>query len=321
MRHQFLREEWQRRWRRRGVTAAAAIALALALAGAGCGASGGPKRHRVLVQIEAQGYLASSSVSSFYLFSAPWIRPTFLQLGTPAARRRRLQTRSFTLTCEPPAGTLPLGARVCQDIARHPRAMLDPGPARSGCFGGDMPELKVVATVSGSKTSFGGRPFCNWPGGTAVAIYWEATQADSSRLDWIEPRLRCDEDPTLLERPTPWASLVACLRGFWTPRNERLIRLAASVPALAYLQPRRLFPHQIGARRCTIPAGGPRMTTLRGLCGVYLKHPRSNPTVNLVETWPRGHNRTARHVWQLTVANGRARLVGERGPLPPQRWR
>ena len=146
------------------------------------------------------------------------------------------QTKSFTLGCRPVTGTLPLALRVCRDIARHPRAMLNPLPARTNCSGSPtMPQLTVTTSRDGEKASFGGSPNCGWPGGAALAVYFLAAQRDAQGLDRSEPLLRCDDNPTLLARPTPWASVVACVRGLWTPRTERLIRVAERLPAIAAL--------------------------------------------------------------------------------------
>jgi hypothetical protein len=230
-------------------------------------------------------------------------------------------TSSFTLGCAPTSGTLPFAARVCGDIARHPGAMLNPLPARTTCAGGPtMPQLTVTTSRDGEKASFGGSPNCGWPGGTALAVYFLAAQRDAQGLDRSEHLLRCDDDPTLLARPTPWASVVACVRGLWTPRTERLIRLAERVPAIAALGA-SLFPTEIGARRCTIPAGGPYPgKLLHGLCGVTVKHVWSAPTVTFVETWPRTATTHARAILQVTITNGHARLSARRGVAPPQLW-
>jgi len=177
----------------------------------------------------------------------------------------------------------------------------------------------VVATLNAKVARFGGAPFCDWPGGTALGIYWEATQRDEKLLDRFAPRLRCDEDPVLLARPTPFASVVACVHGLWTPRSERLILLAERVPKIAALRPRVLFPSDLGARRCAIP--GPFAQKFHGLCGVYLKRVWSKPVVTFVETWPRRDHRTARHRWRVIVRNGRGSVVSETGPVPPQLWR
>jgi Tol biopolymer transport system component len=135
----------------------------------------------------------------------------------PVLRER--PTSSFSLTCAPVSGTLPFAQRICGDIGRHPRAMLDPGKPRTNCGGSLVaPLLRVTARFGQKQTVLSGMPFCNWPGGTALGIYWAATKQDAQTLDRFEPRLRCGEDPVLLARPTPWASVNACRHGLWTAR-------------------------------------------------------------------------------------------------------
>jgi hypothetical protein len=225
---------------------------------------------------------------------------------------------TFSLRCDPAGGTLPFAPRVCRDIAAHPQAMLAPTRARSLCVGGpNMPGLTV--TLDGH-ASLNGSPFCNWPGGTALGIYWAASRHDAAMLARVEPRLRCDDDPALLVKPTPWASVAACVHGRWTPRTERLIRIAGRVPALDGFFPARLFPVDIGARRCTIPTGGLAMRRLRGTCGVNVTRVWGTPTVAFVERWPTATG-SARHMWRVIVRRGRPTLADESGPTPPQRRR
>lgn len=237
--------------------------------------------------------------------------------------RRVQQSQSFSLTCNPTGGTLPLADRICGDIARYPRAMLDPRYAQRVVCGALMegPSLSVVATVGGRATRFGGQPvFCE-PGGVGLVVYDAAVRQDTQTLDLIEPRLRCDEDDFLFSTPTPTASVVACVRGLWTPRAEVLIRTATQLPSLAAIQAAQIFPTDPGAEPCTIDAGGPGPgRTLEGDCGVSLKNVWSSPTVSFVENWPVGA-KTARHVWHVTVANGVALLASQSGPVPPQLWR
>lgn len=125
---------------------------------------------------------------------------------------RHRHVRTFTLGCRPVAGTLPLASRVCVDIARHPVAMLDPPPARTTCSPpAGSSELTVVADANGSRTTFGGVPDCDWPGGVGLAVYYAAITRDVRALGLIEPRLHCDENPALLLKPTPWRKVEACL--------------------------------------------------------------------------------------------------------------
>ena len=269
----------------------AAVAAALLVAGRGCG---GGRHSAINVRITVTTY--------------------------PSAKRT---TQSFTLGCRPVSGTLPLRVRVCGDIARHARAMLDPGPARSTCGGGPFMAVLTISTVdNGKHADFAGSPGCGWPGGTPLSVYFSAVRQDRHGLDLMEPRLRCDSDPTLLARPTPWASVTACVRGLWTPRTARLIRIAERVTPIGALQPLRLFPTQIGARRCAIPAGGPfRRKPLQGLCSVSVKRVWSTPTITFAETWPLTTGAHARSVLQVTVVDGHARLTSRRGSVPPQLWR
>ena len=228
-------------------------------------------------------------------------------------------TKSFTLTCDPTGGTLPFAAQVCDAIAAHRRAMLDLPRSRSFCsgaFGG--PNLAIVATTGTRTVRFGGQPFCDWPGGTALGIYWAASQHDLRTLVKVEPRLRCDTDPRLLAMPTPWASVSACIHGLWTARSEHLIAeatLAAGLPAGA----RALFPRDRGALPCAIPIGGPiQGKTMPGTCGVSVRDVKSVPTVTFVEDWPRGGKPDHRYSWQITISRRGPRVTQQTGPIPPQ---
>ena len=182
-------------------------------------------------------------------------------------------------------------------------------------LGGPTKWVTVVArSGGGSRTlsSVGG--YCG-PDEVGGAAYFAATQQDTQALDRLEPRLRCDEEPFLFTEPSPNASIVACIRGLWTPRAEAWIRRAAAVPAVAALRPGRLFPQDIGARPCAIRSG---RRTLRGMCGVYLTHRGHTANVSFVETWPLEPKGKASHVWRVVVENGAASLVSESGPVPPQ---
>lgn len=232
-------------------------------------------------------------------------------------------THVFSLACDPARGSLPLAARVCADIRRHPQAMLEPLPFRSTCAGGPlMPELTVTTARAGKTASFTGSPGCGWPGGTPLSVYFAATQRDTHLLRLMEPRLRCEDDGTLLAQPIPWASVTACVHGLWTPRSERLIRLAEHARKLALIRPAGLFPSDIGARRCEIPAGDPHASAfVRGSCGVYVTKVWPTPRVTFVEDWPRSTGRGFwRHRWHVVIRNGRPALVTETGPVAPQFW-
>jgi hypothetical protein len=228
--------------------------------------------------------------------------------------------RSFTLACNPTGGSLPLGADVCRDVNLHPTAMLNPPKPRWTCAGpAGGPTLTVTTSTRGATHSFGGEPGCDWPVGPTLEVYWAAIQHDEKALARVEPTLRCEEDPMLLARPTPRASAVACVHGRWTPRSEELIRLAETTPALAALQPSRLFPQDIGAVDCTIQAGGlVRGRKLAGLCGVTMKNVWSKATVSFTEDWPSGGGKTARHIWHVIIQGNRVLTTSQSGPVPPQ---
>jgi hypothetical protein len=245
-----------------------------------------------------------------------------VRVTTYDAPSHKAAEHRFTLGCETTSGSLPLAARICADIARHPVSMLSPGRARSVCGGLVFgPVVAVSANRSGHKSSFGGQPGCGWPGGTALAIYWAAANRDTRTLAIFEPRLRCDDDPALLAMPSQWDSIAACTHGRWTPRSERLIRLATTAPQLAALQARALFPHDIGTRRCAFNAGGPTAKKVEGLCGVGLKKVWSTPEVTFAEQWSRSGGRTWRHQWRVRIDGRHPALVSQQGSVPPQMWR
>jgi hypothetical protein len=237
------------------------------------------------------------------------------------------RVRSFTLTCNPVGGTLPLAQRICRDIKLHRKAMLDPpkpGPPRKTivCSGGrSMPLVSVRATRGGTTRTFSGSPNCDWPGSQALAVYFEAASNDTSSLPMSELELRCDEDPTLLSVPTPLASVVACRHGLWTAHAENLIRIAASAPKLVAFQAATFFPHDVGALPCTIHAGGAYPgKKLPGLCGVTIHNPWAEATVSFTEDWPIAAGRTARHIWHVLIKRNHVIATTETGAPPPQTW-
>src|SRR3954452_17882876 len=94
--------------------------------------------------------------------------------------RGEVATKRFSLGCMPVSGSLPLRARVCQDIAAHRQAMLRPRRARSSCGGSPLAPVVQVDSVDGSRhSSFSGMPWCGWPGGTPLTIYWDASRGDA----------------------------------------------------------------------------------------------------------------------------------------------
>ena len=234
----------RRAWPQAAVVAAVATGLL-----AGCGGSH-PKR-AISIQVKVTSYTSAGKARS----------------------------SPYSLTCGPTGGTLPLAALVCTDIDSHPQAMLAPVPARSVCVGSPFMaqvEVKVMRGPRGLTFSpFAGNPNCDWPGGTPIAIYYAASVKDTHTLSRVEPLLRCEDDPMLLAKPTPWASVVACTRGLWTPASERDIRKAEGAPQLAPLSPSTLFPRDIGAIHCRIPAGGPDPTN----AGRRVRRPSHRATV------------------------------------------
>jgi hypothetical protein len=268
------------------VVAALAVGAVLALTGAGCGGS------RSAIQLE--------------------LRVTSYPNGKQTTKR-------FTLGCRPTSGSLPLAARVCRDIARHPQAMVAPRAPRSTCGGGPLMPTVDVVVVRGAPGGFSGSPGCGWPGGTPSSIYYAASIRDRHTLNLLERRLRCEDDPAFFVRPSPWASILACTHGLWTPAAERAIGVAETSSALQLLRPEKLFPADPGVVRCRIPAGGPVSRSgpriLDGLCGVSLTGPASDKTVHFVETWAQGRH-VSRHRWTVHGAT----LVTQSGPVPPQLW-
>jgi hypothetical protein len=240
---------------------------------------------------------------------------------------RRMQ--SFTLTCNPRGGSLPFAARICEDIKLHPKAMVDPptpGPPpdkRSSCSGGPfMPQVSVRARRNGRIRTFSGSPGCDWPGGQAIAVYFDAAEGDARDLPRSELELRCDEDPTLFTVPTPLASVAACRHGLWTAHAEQLIRIAAATPELAALGAAHLFPHDVGALPCTIHAGGPYPgSRLAGTCGVTIRNPWATATVSFTEDWHSTPGRTARHIWHVAIKRKRVIATSQSGTPPPQLWK
>jgi hypothetical protein len=222
----------------------------------------------------------------------------------------------FTLGCSPESGTLPLRASVCRDIAAHRQAMLAPRHQMTTCSGGPEVPVVQVDVVQGAKGSrFGGMVGCGWPGGTPLAIYFDASRNDARVLRLDSARLRCEDDPAFFAKPTPWASINACTHGLWTPAAERDIRRAEAARQLTLLHPRSLFPADPGVVRCRIPAGGPTTRTFYGLCGTDLTGPASRKLVHFVETWAQG-KRIFRHHWTLRGTT----LISQSGPVPPQLW-
>ena len=241
---------------------------------------------------------------------------------TPTLRARRGKTRRYSLRCSPPGGSMPDAKRLCRDIALHPVSMLTPPHARSVCAGAIFaPEVSISGFAHGERIAFGGEPGCDWPGGAALAIYWSAVTGNKRFLAAWEGRLRCDDNPTLLAKPTPWRSVFACTHDLWTPRNAKLIRLAETLAQIHGLRPHELFPSQIGVRSCRLPAGGPSLGRhiLVGKCEVNVTDPWKAPRVSFTESWPVG-SRTDRHTWVVVIRHDEPHLDSQRGKTPPQYW-
>jgi hypothetical protein len=245
------------------------------------------------------------------------------------------QIQTFTLTCDPVGGTMPLADRMCNDIEQHPAAMLAPRQVGPQILCGGIPNaptVSVSATANGVTNVFG--PSCDNPGGVAASIYWAAARNDEQSLDELEPQLVCDEDPGLYRQPT-FPSIFACLGGLWTDHAAQAIRTAETTSQIAKLAPRKLFPHRIGAQACTLPG------SIGGQCGVLENESGSASIVTFVEYWGAGalapaptqnkhdldHNfltnftTTApgkRHNWRVVIRNDKVVDVSQSGPVPPQ---
>jgi hypothetical protein len=211
----------------------------------------------------------------------------------------------FTLTCNPPAGTMPFAARLCADIAKHPIGMLTPvSPASAAC---SINFRTAIATASAAIPSFlappgstrgrtqtrltvsvqSGGETTELPGGCAAGpayfIYLAAAANDAATIARLEPELRCEEgaNALALESELPSAA-EACFSGAWTAANARMIRIAEQAPAIAALHPAQLFTAEPGTRLCNL-AG----TTSQ--CGVWV----AGSTVSFAVDWS-GHPMTAR---------------------------
>jgi hypothetical protein len=192
--------------------------------------------------------------------------------------------------------------------------MLAPLPARSACSPGAFAPNVAVAVEHGA--SFTGIPFCGWPGGTPLAIYWAASRSDARTLAVAEQRLRCEDDPALFAKP--WASIAACVHGLWTRAAERAIRVAERARRLALVRAATIFPPDPGVVRCRIP--GPFARAYGGLCGVRLTGPPSRKLVRLVEAWSEGLSAQldgARFDGDRTAGSGAAAALALMTSRPP----
>jgi hypothetical protein len=113
----------------------------------------------------------------------------------------------FTLHCDPTGGDMPNRVELCRLIAKHPQAMLFPFHSISAC---DIPASVKVSGVSHGRVVRFDRSICEWPGSTGSFAYYAATFSPHD-LAIAAVRLRCDEDPSLLRKPTPWTRVHACM--------------------------------------------------------------------------------------------------------------
>src|SRR5262249_28806797 len=104
-------------------------------------------------------------------------------------------TQVFTLSCRPPAGTLPFPGRICHDIRLHPRAMLSPQLPRTTCSENGIPvplqittpitirSAEIAVTVASARGTyrFFGPPGCSWPA-DALRVYFDAITGDRALL-------------------------------------------------------------------------------------------------------------------------------------------
>jgi hypothetical protein len=177
------------------------LGCALVLLAGAAGTAGGENSRRVSVTVKRYAYRVAPN-------AAP-----------------QLQVTAYTLSCDPPAGTLPFARRICADIRAHPVATLSPPAARETCSGAP-PELPHPATVrvvpwgtvvraaaAGKVATFGHPrpPACHWPGDWSARLYSAAASGDPRAVRAVERTLGCAEDPALLAVPPPWTLIYRCM--------------------------------------------------------------------------------------------------------------
>jgi hypothetical protein len=248
----------------------------------------------------------------------------------PPAPPRTHSFRSFSLTCDPTGGNLPLADRICANILRYPRTMVNPPPRKadipyhicSGCALLGHTEITVTTTANGATHSFDNT------GGyyglrdvrldDAIRLYRAAIDGNEPALVAFEPGLRCRRDPAFL-----------CVDAITYGVRDSIVA-AGTATAFSRLQPiSRLFPETIGTETCVIPVGGRAPARpLTGRCSVDvrgLEKPSSRPIVVFTETWPVSARATASHTWHVLLTGYRATSkvvsVTQSGALPPQAWR
>jgi hypothetical protein len=259
----------------------------------------------------------------------------------PASNPQPTLKDHYSLTCNPPTGTLPFAERICRNILEHPQAMLAP----RDLLGSERCKIPVVSgrvtvtfTVTitqpnGYRTELRESPSCRDPGRVGRNIFAAATYGDEGILAVLERGLPCAEDPIArIFAKLTITNRQACMYGSWTDSNRELIRIAQQAPAIAALDPARLFLPDPGAQACTMPIAGTKGRSVKGQCGAYV----TGAVVSFVEDWSgfpliwgnsangffkvRKTSATTRHTWDVLVMNGKVKSVTERGaPAPQQR--
>ncbi len=241
-------------------------------------------------------------------------------------QRTTRAVHSFSLTCNPTGGTLPLANIVCEDIRRYPAAMLhpqapEPYPGYHMCSGSIISSttMSVSVTASGTSSSVSGQLsgcFSKSPPYDALLIYYTAISRNQSALLALGPGLRCAHHPGFL--------CVFNIAG----GIEETVWSAERARALNPLRPLS-FPEGLGTQNCPIRVGPFASTKyLSGQCSVDLEgleEPSSKPVVVFTETWPLRSGETDSHTWRVRVSgytrDSKVISVTESGTAPPNRWR
>jgi hypothetical protein len=245
--------------------------------------------------------------------------------SAPANRESRTTTQSYSLTCNPTGGNLPLAASVCEDIRRYPATMLDPPSPKAYrlihmCSGwtGYSRTMSVWPTVGQTTSPFGdelGGCFSRHAPYDALLLYATAITANGAALAAIEPGLRCIHDPSFL-----------CIQDLQYAVRQAI---AAAGRALAFDPGWPIFQDEIGTRSCTLRIGGPASAKrLSAQCSIDvqgLEKRSSTPTVVFTEEWPVAAFGTARHTWRVLLDGyadtSKPLSVTQSGAVPPTLWR
>jgi hypothetical protein len=270
----------------------ALLACVAVLAAAGCGGGSGSGVH--------------SNIPSDLSVEVDLTKVVFVD-----GRGFQRQTTVFSLKCNPPEGSLPLAARVCGDIERHPQAMMDPLTGRTLCRAtGGAAAVLVLTKHNGKTTTWGGIPTCRYQGSGMLGVYLDAAQDNPEDMSLWESALHCDEDPTLRKLPKGSLRLQLC-EASGSPAGQQGLLIDWARSTFGYLpnisNVTLVFPNTPGAARCDA-----------GECGVSIQKAASgHPGVTFRLTWRQG-GQTLRHTWyvDLDVAANAAKLVRETGPLP-----